>query len=235
MFYKTNIGTNNEKNWLDWIKEALSKLPKGSRILDAGAGQLKYKKYCSHLNYVSQDFCKYKGKGNKKGLQPDKWDTSSIDIESDIINIPEKDRSFDAILCTEVLEHIPEPVKALKEFSRLLKPNGYLILTAPFCSGTHFAPFHYCSGFNQYFYNHHLTNEGFEIIELSPNGNYYSYLAQEIRRINYCSKKYSLKKIGLFGRIVIRLILSLLDKYEKKDSDSSDFLCFGYHILARKT
>jgi 2-polyprenyl-3-methyl-5-hydroxy-6-metoxy-1,4-benzoquinol methylase len=43
-------------------------------------------------------------------------------------------------MCVEVFEHLPEPIKAVEEFARLFKPGGYLILTAPFCSLTHFAP-----------------------------------------------------------------------------------------------
>lgn len=70
-----------------------------SRILDAGAGELAYKHFCSHLHYVSQDFAQYDGKGNASGLQMGTWDQSNLDIISDITSIPEKDASFDAIMC----------------------------------------------------------------------------------------------------------------------------------------
>lgn len=66
-----------------------------------------------------------------------------MNILSDITTILELDASFDAVKCIEVFEHIPEPVKAVKEFSRILKPGGILILTAPFCSLTHFAPYYF--------------------------------------------------------------------------------------------
>jgi len=78
------------------------------------------------------------------------WDTSRIDIGSDITSIPESDESLDAILCTEVLEHVPEPTHALDEFKRLLKLGGLLILTAPSGSNVHMAPYHFCSGFSRY-------------------------------------------------------------------------------------
>src|SRR5674476_1266665 len=67
-----------------------------------------------------------------EGLQTKGWDTTRIDLVSDITAIPAPDASFDAILCSEVLEHVPEPTHALDEFTRLLKPGGVLILTAPF-------------------------------------------------------------------------------------------------------
>ena len=233
MFFK--IGTMNQANREQWLKKTLKQIPSGSRILDAGAGEQKYKKFCTHLNYVSQDFAQYDGKGDGKALQTTTWNTSNLDIISDITSIPEPDASFDAIICIEVLEHLPEPVLAIKEFSRLLKPDGYLILTAPFCSLTHMAPYHYYSGFNRYFYQKHLADNGFEIIELTENGNFFEFLAQEIRRIPDMAKKYTPEyKIGILNRIAMQKCLQMLQNLSQNDRDSKDLLNFGYHIFAQK-
>ena len=150
------VGDHNQADRDVWIEKQLKALNDGVRILDAGAGEQKYKKYCSHLDYVSQDFGQYDGVGDSKGLQTEKWDQRSLDIICDITKIPQPDRSFDAILCLEVLEHLPEPILAIKEFNRILKSGGKLILTAPFCSLTHYSPYHFYSGFNSYFYKKHL-------------------------------------------------------------------------------
>ena len=92
--------------------------------------------------FIAQ-FRQYTGGGVlAEGLQTGEWDTSRIDLVSDITEIPAPDASFDAILCSEVLEHIPEPTHALDEFMRLLRPGGTLILSAPFASLVHFAPYH---------------------------------------------------------------------------------------------
>ena len=203
-------------------------LPAGSRILDAGAGECQYKQYCTHLNYVSQDFNEYKGDGNGAGIQTGEWDTSSIDIISDIISIPELDQSFDAIFCTEVFEHIPDPLSAIKEFNRLLKPGGKLIITAPFNSLTHFAPYHYSSGFNKYFYEWHLSQNGFEIVEISLNGDYSEYVAQEVRRVQ-----------SIYGRspLYVRICIALLLRFiniNKKSVNTSELGCFGFHVTATK-
>jgi SAM-dependent methyltransferase len=128
--------------------------------LDAGAGELRNKPLCHHLTYVSQDLCLYEGQGDGTGLQTRRWDTDRIDIRCDITAIPEPDASFDAILCSEVFEHLPDPLKALDEFARLLKPGGKLILTAPFASLVHFAPYFFGTGFSKYWYEHHLPARG---------------------------------------------------------------------------
>jgi len=228
------IGSKNESLRMEWTEKALKNIPAGLKILDAGAGELKFKKFCSHLKYTSQDFGQYDGTGDKKGLQMKDWDNSKLDIVSDIINIPLPDKSFDAILCTEVLEHIPEPILAIKEFSRILKPGGNLILTAPFCSLTHFAPYHFYSGFNRYFFEKELKEFGFEIKEITPNGNFFSFIAQEIRRIPYVVENNSKKRVGIFSKMILFLTLMVLSKLDRNDKNSNEVLCFGYFILARK-
>lgn len=120
-----NCGRKNKSTRDAWLEKVLGQIPDGSKILDAGAGELQYKKYCDHLEYVSQDFGQYDGKGDSIGLQKTQgWDNTKLDIVSDITNIPVSDASFDAVMCIEVLEHIPEPILAIKEFYRILR-GGY--------------------------------------------------------------------------------------------------------------
>ncbi|MEP7216812.1 MAG: class I SAM-dependent methyltransferase [Anaerolineaceae bacterium] len=71
----------------------------------------------------------------------------------DVESMPFADASFGSIVCTEVLEHIPDPAAALAEFRRVLEPGGTLIGSVParsliwrlrFLSSTcpHSEPFH---------------------------------------------------------------------------------------------
>lgn len=223
---------NREK----WLEKVLKKIPKGSKILDAGAGELQYKKFCNHLKYTSQDFAQYDGKGDKKGFQIGEWDNSKLDIVSDITKIPVKDKSFDAVMCIEVFEHLPYPHLAVKEFSRILKKGGELILTAPFCSLTHFAPYHFCTGFNRYWYEKVLEDNGFEILQMKYNGNYFDYLIQELKRIPAMDEKYSKGNFakGFIFKTSQRIIIRYLRRMSQNDRNSNEVLSFGLHILAKK-
>ncbi len=230
----TGFGTQNEHRREEWIRKTIEQLPGGLRILDAGAGEQGHKKLCQHLEYVSQDFAEYDGQGDSRGLQMGQWNYSKLDIISDITRIPEPNSSFDAILCSEVFEHIPKPIEALKEFHRLLKTDGILILTAPFCSLTHFSPYHYYSGYNRGFYEMILPEIGFEITEILSNGSFFEYLAQEILRLPQIASKYSGVKMGRLYRLAAAHVLRCLSKCSSTDKASDEILCFGYHVRASK-
>ena len=227
-------GTSNKSTRDTWVEKTLKSLPAGLKILDAGAGQQVYKQFCTHLQYVSQDFARYDGKGNGKGLQAGKWNCSDIDILCDIADIPEPDTSFDVVLCTEVFEHLPAPILVIKEFNRLLRSGGLLILTAPFCSLTHFAPYHYYSGYSRYFYQETLPNNGFLILELEANGNFFEYLAQETNRIQTISKRYAGDRPNILERFAMGFVIRMLERFSKRDKGSDELLCFGFHVLAKK-
>lgn len=228
------VGTRNDLNRVEWVKQKLRDIPAGSRLLDAGAGEQRFRNYCDHLQYVAQDFGRYDGIGDSAGLHTQKWDQANLDIVSDITAIPESAESFDAILCTEVLEHVPDPIAALRELSRLLRRQGTLILTAPFCSLTHFAPYHFYSGFNRYFFERHLKNAGFDILEITTNGNFFEFLAQEVRRLPEVAGRYGKGRLGLRERIGVRILLRWLQRMSALGDGSAELLNFGFHVLARK-
>jgi SAM-dependent methyltransferase len=230
------VGTNNAEVREAWVERKLRELPAGSRLLDAGAGELQYKRFCGHLKYVSQDFGQYTGVGDGSGLQTGTWDNSATDIICDITQIPEPDGSFDAILCIEVLEHLEAPIEALREFTRLLRPGGVLILTAPFASLTHQSPYHFYSGFNRHFYRRWLDRLGFAIEELVPNGNFFDFVCQELGRAGSVARTYTRnqKAFGVLENAARAICLRSLKRLSSRDAGSDELLCFGYLIKAVK-
>jgi SAM-dependent methyltransferase len=232
---RPEVGKTNEPNRIAWLEAALAKIPAGGRILDAGAGEQQFRRFCSHLHYVSQDFAQYEGATvDGAGLHSDRWDTSRTDITCDITSIPEPDGAFDAVMCTEVLEHVPDALSALRELARLVRPGGHMILTAPFCSITHMAPYHYSTGFSRYFYREHLPALGFEILDLDENGNYFEYLAQETRRLRGVSKRYAGGPLRDNELAAVDTILTALRRLSAADRGSSELLHFGCHVFAHK-
>jgi len=223
-----------EQRRTDWVKEELLKLPKGLRILDAGAGEMPFKQYCKGQTYVSQDFGLYDGVGDKTGLQTGSWDQAGIDIVSDIAAIPVPDESFDVIICTEVLEHLPDPLLALKEFQRILAKGGILLMTAPFYSATHFAPYHFFSGFSRYFYREHLNRLGFRILELRASGNFSEAVAQQLVLTPAIARKRLGRLPSFLAWLFIVPLLWLLSFYSRKYPESSELFCFGWFVKAIK-
>lgn len=56
-------------------------------------------------------------------------------VKMDITNIQYAENTFDVIYCSHVLEHVPDDREAMKEFYRVLKPNGWAILLVPILDG----------------------------------------------------------------------------------------------------
>jgi ubiquinone/menaquinone biosynthesis C-methylase UbiE len=202
--------------------------------LDAGAGERPYKERCSHLRYFSQDFAQYNGEGDGKGIQTGNWDNRGHDFVCDITSIPVADSYFDNVLCTEVLEHVPDPVQAFKELHRVVKPGGRIVITVPFNSITHFAPYHFCTEFSVYFFTYWSEQMNIAVRSLIANGNYFEYLAQEIRYMSDVSKKYSNVRLRLRENVAQRLILSFLQRNSTLSSKTSELQCFGYFYVGIK-
>ncbi len=52
-------------------------------------------------------------------------------MSGDIFKLPFADNSIDILISSEVVEHLPEPLSALKEMQRVLKSGGYAMVTTP--------------------------------------------------------------------------------------------------------
>ncbi len=220
----------NQRSRDRWVRAKAKTIPAGSRVLDIGAGTCPYRSFFVHCDYKTHDFKKYKGikLGNTK-------EYSKIDYESDITSIPVPDKSFDVILCTEVLEHIPEPIEALREMARILRRGGQLLITAPLGSGLHQTPYHYYGGYTPQWYKHFLPKFGLQVKEISPNGGFFKLLAQECARVAWTLPQHK----HLHGNNV-ELIRQLFGERLPRYLYALDEQCFidqftvGYHIEAEK-
>ena len=225
----------NEDVRNQWVINQISIIPEGRVLLDAGAGEQKYRSFCSHLKYIAQDFGKFIPNETSVGLSQDiSWDYTGINITCDIVDIPLEDESVDTVLCTEVFEHLKNPILALEEFSRILKRNGTLILTAPVCCLTHMAPYFYYNGFSEYWYKEHLSDTGFEIKEFISNGNYFKYMSQELFRTTYMAERYCETKLRSEELRTLIDSIDIMMRLSEKDKGSDEVLCFGKMLTAKK-
>src|SRR3989344_3681307 len=122
---------HHTKKRVDYLDSVFKKynLLKKMQILDAGCGDginLRFltKIPDSIITGVDYNFIRMKRAqkniGNKMNF-----------VVSDLLEHGFKDSSFDMIFCSHVLEHITEDLEALKNFYRMLKPGGFLILGVP--------------------------------------------------------------------------------------------------------
>src|SRR3990172_7225193 len=135
----------NQRNRDRWVAGIAERLPAGTRILDVGAGEGRYRPLFRHCDYKAQDFGNYEG--TARGLMLDTWNYGQLDFVCDARTIPVDDASFDAVLCTEVLEHVPEPISLLREIGRILRKGARTFISTPLGSGLHQQPYHFYSGF----------------------------------------------------------------------------------------
>lgn len=132
------------------------------KILDIGCGSKPYKKYAAYTGYVGIDA--------SADLRPDARARSE--------DLPFKTSHFDAVICTEVLEHLKEPERCLSEIHRVLKTGGYAYITVPQSWGLHYEPDDYWR-FTKYGMQYLAEKFKFEIIQIEKIGGFFSLSGQE--------------------------------------------------------
>lgn len=221
----------------EWVRKLAESVPGGALVLDVGAGSCPYRGFFSHCIYKTQDF---------EQLSPDQLrhgNYGKIDYVCDASDIPVPDGTFDVVLCTEMLEHVPEPIEVISEFARILKPGGRLILTAPLGSGIHQEPFHYYGGYTSYWYEKFLPAHGFMRVSVQANAGSFRFFSQEALRFLQSSRPFRLgmplvleiawTPVWMFLVPVLGLLVpvtcAFLDRF-----DTEKRFTVGYHVTAEK-
>jgi ubiquinone/menaquinone biosynthesis C-methylase UbiE len=105
----------------------------GVSCLDVGCGERPYEYLFKDGKYTGIDIESSGRPSNMK--QPDFYYNGR--------DFPFKDDQFDMVICTQVLEHVPEPLSLLKEMARVCKRGGGVIISLPFVYQEHEQPFDY--------------------------------------------------------------------------------------------
>jgi SAM-dependent methyltransferase len=104
--------------WGEFL-DAVGSVPDGARVLDIGAGEATLRARVPHARYVAID----------RGIGHAGWDYSGLDAVGDAQAIPVAGASFDAVVSKQVLEHLPDPARAVGEIARVLAPGGVALLS----------------------------------------------------------------------------------------------------------
>jgi len=99
------------------FKKIVSHLPKGKlKVLNAGCGNNWMKKYApKNMTFIGLDI-----------------NNPSADVRADLEKkLPFKNEEFDAVILIHVIEHLKDPLHALKEFQRILKKGGVIFISTP--------------------------------------------------------------------------------------------------------
>lgn len=153
----------------DAVAREATALDPGCRVLDAGAGEAPYRPLFAHCDYVTQDWPGTVHPGARQA-----------DVVGDLHDLPVADASFDAVLLTEVLEHVAEPAIVLTELRRVLREGGRLFVSVPFVGELHEEPH------DHYRYTSHglrglLERAGFSGIAVEPLTGWFSTFAHVLR------------------------------------------------------
>lgn len=147
------------------------------------------------------------------------------------------DATFEVVLCTEVLEHLPEPQKAIDEMFRVLKPGGELLLTTRFLFPIHDAPHDY---FRYTKYGLRYLLRRFDIIELQEETDAVGTLAVLLQRLGMQAQtlgRTPLRALWLIAAQVARPFSFLITR-EYGDSrrlvPERGIMTSGYHVACRK-
>jgi len=198
----------------------LKRYASNKKTLDIGCSKGPYKKYFP----------------NSIGVDIEKRD--GVDVVADAHALPFKDAEFDVVLCTEVLEHLHTPVKAISEMSRVLKKGGLVILTTRFIFPLHDTPHDYYR-YTKYGLEHLFRD--WDILELREEANTAETIAVLIQRIGFQTQLYCnrLLKIVIFmiAKCVSRLSFLIRKEYGDilRENEENIMMTSGYYIVCKKS
>jgi SAM-dependent methyltransferase len=144
-------------------------------LLDVGCGRKPYAHLLPNVNsYIGLD------------VPSTMHSLSQVDVIGTSLALPFQNESFDSILCTEVLEHTPDPLMALCEMWRVTKAEEVLLLTAPLSEQLHEEPYDYYR-FTRYGLNYLLRKSGWKILKVYERGGTWLELGYRLSSFLYSS------------------------------------------------
>lgn len=171
-------------------------------VADLGCGYGPYRKHFLQARYFGFDYPTTRPSDKIEGLD------GFIDLEC----LPLSSACLDGVLCTQVLEHVSDPVQAISEIGRVLKPGGKLLLSTPFFYPLHDEPYDYFR-FTPYGINKLLSKADLMVLEIVPQGGFFTMAGEFLNLFcihklqNMLSSGWYLKALGYF--VVLPFLVSV--------------------------
>jgi SAM-dependent methyltransferase len=160
---------NPSRIWLEREMAAFAEhLPIGALVLDAGPGHQPYRHHFAHCRYESADF---------EAVHRQYAQNTYI---CDLSNIPVEDGRYDAIVFSQVMEHLPDPLAVLNELHRVLKPGGRLFYTGPLWFEEHEKPYDFYR-YTSFALRHLFEMSAFQIEDLRWLEGYLATVTKQLR------------------------------------------------------
>ena len=194
------------------------------RILDVGCGQKPYQSLFRSTEYIGLDV---EVSGHNHADE-------QIDVYYDGVIFPFEYQCFDSVICNQVLEHVATPATTLSEIYRVLKPQGYLLLTVPFLADEHEQPFDFYR-YSSFGMAHLLETTNFEIIRsVKLNRNIALVLAHFWNTYWYKMLKTPYPIISLCITPIVHAPVTLIGYFLSLILPQTEDFYTDYLILARK-
>ncbi len=196
--------------WDDLVEA--SKYAKGS-MLDIGCGKSPYRRLFEN-NIESYT-----------GLDPR---SSVADIKQDFYKAKIKPNSYDTVLSTQVLEHVPEPEEFIRKVYRILKKKGIVIITVPFVGSLHEEPYDYFR-YTPYSLTYLFSKIGFKIVYIKGQGNWLAAIATDLifyleSSFNRFGFKYPKRILQLIIQTFGYISLKLPPRFTKPDLSPINYI-----------
>jgi len=179
----------------------------GPCILDVGCGSRPYESLARARKYIGLEHYHARKQGGR-GKRPD--------VYFDGKNLPIKAGSFDAVLCTEVLEHVFEPQDFLRQIAYTLKEKGVLLMTVPLAMPEHEVPYDY-GRYTSYGMRYLLQKTGYVSLEyqalcsgLAGHTQLLVFSLEETLRTGHPALNYLLRLFFLSPLLFLGLLLGKL-------------------------
>jgi SAM-dependent methyltransferase len=141
----------------------------GQCVLDAGAGEGRFKALFAHTQYVGIDFAQ----GDPM------WNYSGLDVIGRLESLPFVDGCFDHVVSIVVLEHTSEPAQVIQELQRVLKAGGLIHVVVPHMWEEHQRPYDYFR-FTSSGIRYLLESAGICIRRIEPIGGFFWQLGRRL-------------------------------------------------------